>query len=276
MEYLMRDFDFLREKARQLRVETLDMVLKAGSGHIGGSFSIAELLTALYYDKMNLGTGANDPDRDRFVLSKGHANPILYAVLMDIGFAPKDAKDTLRRYGSIFQGHPDSSKCPGLDCSTGSLGQGVSIATGMALGLKKQNRPGKVYVITGDGELQEGICWEAFMSANAFKLDNLTIIIDRNRLQLSAPTEETNPLDSVEDKLRSFNFAVDSIDGHDFAQIFDALDRTYEGQPHCIVANTIKGKGVSFMENGVKWHGALPSGDEIVAAYRELGVDYGK
>lgn len=272
----MRDFDFLREKARQLRVETLDMVLKAGSGHIGGSFSIAELLTALYYDKMNLGTGANDPDRDRFVLSKGHVNPILYAVLMDIGFAPKDAKDTLRRYGSIFQGHPDSSKCPGLDCSTGSLGQGVSIATGMALGLKKQNRPGKVYVITGDGELQEGICWEAFMSANAFKLDNLTIIIDRNRLQLSAPTEETNPLDSVEDKLRSFNFAVDSIDGHDFAQIFDALDRTYEGKPHCIVANTIKGKGVSFMENGVKWHGALPSGDEIVAAYRELGVDYGK
>ena len=144
----MRDFDFLREKARQLRVETLDMVLKAGSGHIGGSFSIAELLTALYYDKMNLGTGANDPDRDRFVLSKGHANPILYAVLMDIGFAPKDAKDTLRRYGSIFQGHPDSSKCPGLDCSTGSLGQGVSIATGMALGLKKQNRPGKVYAKT--------------------------------------------------------------------------------------------------------------------------------
>lgn len=272
----MRDFDFLREKARQLRVDTLDMILKAGSGHIGGSFSIAELLTALYYDKMNLGTGANDPDRDRFVLSKGHANPILYAVLMDIGFAPKGAKETLRRYGSIFQGHPDSSKCPGLDCSTGSLGQGVSIATGMALGLKKQNRPGKVYVITGDGELQEGICWEAFMSANAFKLDNLTVIIDRNRLQLSAPTENTNPLDSVEDKLRSFNFAVDSIDGHDFGQIFDALDRTYEGKPHCIVANTVKGKGVSFMENGVKWHGALPAGDEIAAAYRELGVDYGK
>lgn len=272
----MRDFDFLKEKARQLRVDTLDMVLKAGSGHLGGSYSIAELLTALYYDKMNLGTGADDPNRDRFVLSKGHANPILYAVLMDIGFAPKEAKDTLRRYKSPFQGHPDSNKCPGLDSSSGSLGQGLSIATGIALGLKKLGRSEKVYVITGDGELQEGICWEAFMAANAFGLDNLTVIIDRNRLQLSDFTENTNPLDSVEEKLKSFNFAVDSIDGHDFAQIFDALDKTYEGKPHCIVANTIKGKGVSFMENGVKWHGALPAGDEIAAAYRELGVEYGK
>ena len=272
----MRDPDFLENKARQLRIDTLDMILKAGSGHVGGSFSIAELLVALYYDKMNLGKGASDPERDRFVLSKGHANPILYAVLMDIGFAPKEAKDTLRRYGSPFQGHPDSSKCPGLDCSTGSLGQGLSIATGMALGLKKQDRPGHVYVITGDGELQEGICWEAFMAANAFKLDNLTVIIDRNRLQLSASTEVTNPLDSIEDKLRSFNFAVDSIDGHDFEQIFGALDKKYEGKPHCIVANTIKGMGVSFMENGVKWHGALPAGDEIAEAYRELGASYGK
>ncbi len=273
---MMRDFDFLSKKARQLRVDTLDMILKAGSGHVGGSFSIAELLVALYYDKMNLGKGASDPDRDRFVLSKGHANPILYAVLMDIGFAPKDAKDKLRRYGSPFQGHPDSTKCPGLDCSTGSLGQGLSVATGMALGLKKLRRPGQVYVITGDGELQEGICWEAFMADNAFALDNLTVIIDRNRLQLSAPTEETNPLDSVEEKLKSFNFAVDSIDGHDFEQIFRALDKKTAGKPHCIVANTVKGKGVSFMENGVKWHGALPAGDEIAAAYRELGVEYGK
>lgn len=272
----MRDFDFLKEKARQLRVDTLDMILKAGSGHIGGSFSIAEILTALYYDKMNLGKGVCDPDRDRFVLSKGHANPILYSALMDIGFAPKEAKYTLRQYKSIFQGHPDSSKCPGLDCSTGSLGQGLSIATGIALGLKKLKKSAKVYVITGDGEIQEGICWEAFMAANAFKLDNLTVIIDRNKLQLSAPTESLNPLDSIEDKLRSFNFAVDSIDGHDFAQIFDALDKNYEGKPHCIVANTVKGKGVSFMENDVKWHGSLPVGDEIVSAYKELGVDYGK
>ena len=265
----MRDLSFLKEKARQLRVDTLDMILKAGSGHIGGSYSIAELLTALYYDKMDLKT-------DKFVLSKGHANPILYAVLMDKGIAPKEAKDTLRRYNSIFQGHPDSTKCPGLDCSTGSLGQGLSVATGMALGMKKLGLPGMVYVITGDGEIQEGICWEAFMSANAFKLDNLTVIIDRNRLQLSAPTEETNPLDSVEEKLRSFHFAVDSIDGHDFEQIFKALDNVCEEKPHCIVANTVKGKGVSFIENGVKWHGALPAGDEIAAAYRELGVDYGK
>lgn len=272
----MRDLGFLREKARQLRVDSLDMILKAGSGHIGGSFSIAEILTALYYDKMNLGSGVDDPDRDRFVLSKGHANPILYSVLIDKGFVPKEAKDTLRRYGSVLQGHPDSTKCPGLDCSTGSLGQGLSIATGMALGLKKLGKASKVYVITGDGELQEGICWEAFMAANSFKFDNLVVIIDRNGLQLGAPTEQTNPLDSIEDKLRSFNFAVDSIDGHDFNQIFEALDKTYAGKPHCIVANTVKGKGVSFMENNVKWHGALPVGDEIPAAYKELGVDYGK
>ena len=272
----MRDIAFLKEKARQLRVDTLDMILKAGSGHVGGSFSIAELLTALYYDKMDLGNGPDDPRRDRFVLSKGHANPILYAVLMDKGFVSKDEKDTLRRLGSPFQGHPDSTKCPGLDCSSGSLGQGLSVATGMALGLKKQGLGGHVYVITGDGELQEGICWEAFMSANAFGLDNLTVIIDRNRLQLSAPTEETNPLDSLEEKLESFHFIVDSIDGHDFEQIFKALDRKCTGKPHCIIANTVKGKGVSFMENGVKWHGALPAGDEIVAAYKELGVDYGK
>ena len=273
---MMRDYDFLKEKARQLRVDTLDMILKAGSGHVGGSFSMAELITALYYDKMNFGTGPDDPERDRFVLSKGHANPILYAVLMDKGYVPKSAKDTLRRLGSPFQGHPDSKRCPALECSTGSLGQGLSIATGIALGLKKLGQKGMVYVITGDGELQEGICWEAFMAANAFKLDNLTVIVDRNRLQLSAPTEETNPLDSLEAKLESFHFAVDSIDGHDFRQILDALDKHYDGKPHCIVANTVKGKGVSFMENGVKWHGALPVGDEIPAAYRELGVDYGK
>ncbi len=273
---MTRDFAYLAEKARQLRIDTLDMVLKAGSGHLGGSFSIAELLVALYYGKMDLGKGPDDPNRDRFVLSKGHANPILYAVLMDIGWAPKEAKDTLRRLGSPFQGHPDSTKCPGIDCSTGSLGQGLSVATGMALGFKKQGRSPKVFVITGDGELQEGICWEAFMAANAFKLDNLTVIIDRNRLQLSAPTEDTNPLDSLEEKLESFHFAVDSIDGHDFGQIFKAMDRDCKGRPHCIVANTVKGKGVSFMENGVKWHGALPAGDEIAQAYRELGTEYGK
>ena len=148
---MMRDYDFLKEKARQLRIDTLDMILKAGSGHIGGSFSMAELITALYYDKMNFGSGPDDPERDRFVLSKGHANPILYAVLMDKGFVPKSAKDTLRRLGSPFQGHPDSKRCPGLDCSTGSLGQGLSVATGIALGLKKLGKKGMVYVITGDG-----------------------------------------------------------------------------------------------------------------------------
>ena len=270
----MRDIDYLTNKARKLRVDTLDMLLKAGSGHIGSSYSIVELLTALYYDKLNLGKGPDDLERDRFVLSKGHANPVLYSILIDKGIVPEEAKQTLRQYGSILQGHPDSTKCPGIDCSTGSLGQGVSVAVGIALGMKKLGLSGHTYVITGDGELQEGICWEAFMAANAFKLDNLTVIVDRNKLQLSAPTEVTNPLNSLEDKFNSFNFSVDSIDGHDFEQIFKALDRKTEGKPHCIIANTVKGKGVSFMENGLKWHGSLPKGDEIVEAYRELGVEY--
>ncbi len=267
----MRDTAFLVEKARKLRLDVLDMVMKAGSGHIGGSYSAVEIITALYYDKMNLGKGALDPDRDRFVLSKGHANPILYAVLCDIGFVDKKEMLTLRQFGSQFQGHPDSVKCPALDCSTGSLGQGLSVAVGMALGYKKQNKTNRVYVLTGDGELEEGLCWEAFMAASAFKLDNLTIIVDRNRLQLGASTEELIPLDSLENKLSSFNLSVDSIDGHDYDQIFAALDINIEGKCHCIIANTVKGKGVSFMENNVAWHGALPTKEQEEKARHELG-----
>ena len=267
----MRDTAFLSEKARKLRLDVLDMIMKAGSGHLGGSYSAVEVLTALYYDKMNLGTGALDPERDRFVLSKGHANPILYAILCDIGFVDRSEMNTLRKLGSQFQGHPDSAKCPSLDCSTGSLGQGLSVAVGMALGYKKQNKNNKVYVLTGDGELEEGLCWEAFMAASAFKLDNLTIIVDRNRLQLGSRTEDLIPLESLEDKIRSFNLNVDSIDGHDWNQIFTALDKTEEGKCHCIIANTVKGKGVSFMEDNIQWHGALPSKEQEEIARRELG-----
>ena len=247
------------------------MILEAGSGHIGGSFSIAEILTALYYDKMNFGSGVDDKERDRFILSKGHANPILYTVLIDKGFVDEKEKHTLRRLNSPLQGHPDSRKCPALDCSTGSLGQGLSVAVGMALGLKKENRKGHVYVVVGDGELQEGICWEALMFASSQKLDNLTVIIDRNGLQLSARTEDTNALESLEDKMKSFNLSVFSIDGHDYKEIFDALDKETSDKPKCIIARTIKGKGVSFMEDNVKWHGAMPTPDEIEKAFKELG-----
>lgn len=267
----MRDIAFLTEKARELRLDTLSMIMNAGSGHIGGSFSAVEILVALYYDKMNLGNGVSDPDRDKFVLSKGHANPILYAVLSDIGFADKRDRETLRRLSSPFQGHPDSSKCPALDCSTGSLGQGLSVAVGMALGLKKQNRKSRVYVLTGDGELEEGLCWEAFMAASAFKLDNLTIIIDRNRLQLGSRTEDLIPLENLEAKIKSFNLLCDNIDGHDYNEIFKALDNECPGKCHCIIANTVKGKGVSFMEDNVLWHGSLPNEEQEKQARHELG-----
>lgn len=267
----MRDFVVLENKARELRIDTLKMVLEAGSGHIGGSFSIAEILTALYYDKMNLGTGVDDEERDRLILSKGHANPILYSILIDKGFVDEKEKHTLRRLHSPFQGHPDSRKCPALDCSTGSLGQGLSVGVGMALGLKKENRKGHVYVIVGDGELQEGICWEALMFAASKKLDNLTVIIDRNGLQLSARTEETNALENLEAKMKSFNLSVYTIDGHSFPEIFDALDKNAERKPKCIITHTIKGKGVSFMEDSVKWHGAMPTKEEADKAFVELG-----
>lgn len=267
----MRDASFLSSKARKLRLDVFDMIMKAGSGHFGGSYSAIEVLTALYYDKMNLGEGALDSNRDRFILSKGHANPALYAILCDIGFVDKSELQKLRHLGSQFQGHPDSLKCPAIDCSTGSLGQGLSVAVGMALGYKKQNKQNKVYVLTGDGELEEGIVWEAFMAASAFKLDNLTIIVDRNRLQLGSRTEDLIPLDNLEDKIKAFNIAVNSIDGHDFSQIFAALDKEYEGKCHCIIANTVKGKGVSFMENNVAWHGSLPSKEQEELARKELG-----
>lgn len=267
----MNTIDRLKKKADQLRMDTLDMILEAGSGHIGGSFSIADIITSLYYDVMDITGGPHDEDRDRFVLSKGHANPILYAVLLDKGFVPKDAKGTLRQFGSPFQGHPDSSVCPGIDCTTGSLGQGISVGTGMALGLKKLGKDSRVFVVAGDGELNEGLCWEAFMAASNFQLDNLTIIIDRNMLQLGGHTEDLMKLGDLKAKMESFGFAVDEIDGHDIGSIGSTLRKKYPDTPHCIIAKTIKGKGVSYMENNPSWHGGIPKGKEVAQAYKELG-----
>lgn len=267
----MKEIDILLEKARQIRIDTLDMILKAGSGHIGGSFSVNDILVALYYHVMHLSDDSSDPNRDRLVLSKGHASPALYAILMDKGYVSKKEKDTLRQFGSPFQGHPDSKMCPGIDCTTGSLGQGISVGVGMALGLKKQGKAGRVFIVTGDGELNEGLCWEAFMAAANFDLDNLTIIIDRNMIQLGNKTEKLMRLGDLHHKMESYGCIVDEIDGHDFNALLPALERKTFGKPHCIIAYTVKGKGVSFMEDDIAWHGGIPKGDQIIQAYNELG-----
>ena len=262
------DIQFLKEKARKVRIDVLEMILKAGSGHFGGSYSAADILVALYYSVMKRDSEA---DRDRFVLSKGHANPALYSVLIDLGYLPESEKYKLRTLGSPLQGHPDSAKCPGLDCSTGSLGQGVSVGVGMALGLKHANSDKRVFVLTGDGEIEEGICWEAFMAAANFKLDNLVVVIDRNNLQLSGATEDIMQLGNLKAKMEAFGFDTEEVDGHSFEALIPALEKRVEKKPRCIIANTIKGKGVSYMENKAEWHGGMPKGDQIEIAYKELG-----
>ena len=260
----------LQEKARQIRISIVDMIQKAGSGHPGGSLSVTDILVALYYSKMNLAGGAEDDSRDRCVLSKGHAAPALYAVLADKGYFPKEDLDTLRKFGSHLQGHPDSNKCAGIDCSTGSLGQGTSVACGIAMALKTKKNPAKVYCITGDGELQEGLCWEAFMAMAHYKLDNMTVIVDKNTLQIDGNVADVMDLGDLKTKFAGFGFDVDVIDGHNYDEILAALDKESTGKPHCIIANTIKGKGVSFMEGKASWHGTAPKLEEAQAAIKEL------
>lgn len=263
----------LEDKARQIRCDALRMITTAGSGHPGGSLSAADIMVALYYQKMNLSSDPQDPARDRFVLSKGHANPPYYAILADKGYFPREELGRLRRLHSMLQGHPDCNKCPGVDCSTGSLGQGLSVAVGMALGFHLSGQSNHVYVLTGDGELQEGLCWESFMAAAHYKLDNLTVLVDRNNLQLDGPVAEIMSLGNLADKLAAFGFAVETVDGHSFPQLLQALDRREEGKPLAIICNTIKGKGVSFMENQVDWHGKALTPEQLQQALKELGGD---
>jgi len=261
----------LIQKAQKIRLDTIEMIAKATSGHPGGSLSSTDLMVALYYSKMRLYDDPHDERRDRFVLSKGHANPPLYAILADKGYVSKDELNYLRRLHHPFQGHPESNKCPGIDCSTGSLGQGVSVATGMALGFKLKKQDNKVFVITGDGELDEGLCWEAFQAAANYKLDNLTVIVDRNMLQLDGNTEDVMAHGDLKAKFEAFGFTCDVIDGHNFDEILKALDHVEEGKPHCIIAKTVKGKGVSYMENSLDWHGTAPKGENLEIARKELG-----
>lgn len=262
----------LKKKSCEIRKSALKMIRHAGSGHPGGSMSVADILTVLYYRQLK-NIDPADPhrmDRDRMILSKGHANPALYAVLADKGYFPKEELDTLRQIGSRLQGHPDRSKTPGVDACGGSLGQGPSVACGLALGAKASGLDTQVYVIVGDGELEEGQPWEAAMSAVQYKLDNLTWIIDNNGLQIMGTNDEVMSTGSLEEKFCSFGFEVYSIDGHDYEQIIGALEEKVTGKPKCIVAHTIKGKGVSFMENEVKWHGAALTDELLAQALDEL------
>ena len=253
------------------------MLTEAKSGHPGGSLSVLDLLTALWFKEMRGVESANNlgVDRDRFVLSKGHAVPALYAVLSKKGFLPAYELKTLRKLGSRLQGHPDRTRLPIVETSTGSLGQGLSVAQGIALGLRLDKKPGRVFCIMGDGETQEGQVWEAAMSAGKFKLSNLCAILDYNKGQIDGPVDKVMPLEPVVDKWRAFGWQVKEIDGHDMEQIITALDegrRLHETgtKPFFVVAHTVKGKGVSFMENKIEWHGVAPKPDEAKKAIAEL------
>jgi transketolase len=277
----MADVARLEAIARDCRVQIIRMLTHAGSGHPGGSLSVIDMVTTLLFARMR-----HDPhrptwaDRDRLVLSKGHAVPALYAAMASAGYFPEERLITLRKLGSPLQGHPDRTMLPGIEAATGSLGQGLSIAVGMALGLRMARSSARVYCILGDGEIQEGQVWEAAMSAPqlgqpAFPLDNLTVIVDYNKIQLDDFVAKIRDLEPLAAKWQAFGWPVLEIDGHKIADIEKALEQAeaHRGRPFCIVAHTVKGKGVSFMENNPEWHGKSPKPAEAIAAIREiLGV----
>ncbi|MCQ2500920.1 MAG: transketolase [Lachnospiraceae bacterium] len=260
--------------ANEIRLNIIEALHASGSGHPGGSLSTADILACLYYKEMNIDPSNPDwPARDRFVLSKGHAAPALYSVLSMKGYFSHEDLLTLRKMGGFLQGHPDMKHTPGVDMSTGSLGQGVSAATGMALSAKLFGDDFRVYTLLGDGEIQEGQVWEAAMFAGSHKLDNLVVFVDNNNLQIDGTLEEVNSPYPLDDKFRAFNFHVIVLeDGHDTAAICAALDeaRTVKSKPTCIICKTIKGKGVSFMENQVGWHGKGMTEEQYLQAKEEL------
>lgn len=257
--------------AKRLRAVILKMIHAGKSGHPGGSFSCLDIIMTLFADVLRF-----DPlkpewaDRDRFILSKGHGVPALYAVLAECGFFPKDWLLSLRQWGSPLQGHPDRLRIPATEAATGSLGQGVSIAQGMALSAKIDKKDFRVFCLIGDGETQEGQVWEAAMSAPKFKLDNLTFITDYNHGQIDGPTDEVMNLEPLADKWRAFNWNVIETDGHDREQLKKALPTRVNGKPTMIIAHTIKGKGVSFMERKIDWHGVAPNDEQLATALKEL------
>lgn len=271
---MREDILYLEEKAQELRKNVLTMIYKAQSGHPGGSFSLADIITVLYYSVLHIDPKHPTSDqRDRLILSKGHVCPVLYAILAMKGYYDMEVLATLRQLGSILQGHPDMNKVPGVDMTTGSLGQGISAGVGMAIGLKAKLSKRKVFVMVGDGETNEGQVWEAAMCAVKYKLDNMVVIVDRNNLQNDGGCKDIMPTESMKEKWAAFGWQVFEVDGHDiqallavFAQIDTVVDK-----PICIVAKTVKGKGVSFMENICEWHGMAPNDEQYKEALCELG-----
>ncbi len=270
---MSKSFEELKKMSNEMRADILKMIHLGTSGHPGGSLSCIDIISVLFFNKIKrTKENALDPDRHRFILSKGHGVPALYAVLNRCGLIPTEELWTLRKLGSRLQGHPDRVVFPYVEASTGSLGQGLSIAQGMAMAAKSDNKNYKVYCMLGDGETQEGQIWEALLSAPKFKLDNLIVILDYNKGQIDGPTNEVLNLEPVKDKLKAFNWDVQEIDGHDYPAIQSALDKADEtnGKPHFIIANTVKGKGVSFMEGVIDWHGKAPSAEQLDLAVKEL------
>jgi transketolase len=264
----------LAGRAKTIRRHIIKMVGEAGSGHPGGSLSAADIVAALYFHEMRVDPdNPKWPDRDRFVLSKGHAAPVLYAALAEKGFFPVDELMSLRKIDSRLQGHPSMKHLPGVEMSTGSLGQGLSAANGMALASKLDGRDYRVFVLLGDGEVEEGQIWEAAMAAAHYKLDNVIAFLDHNGLQIDGPITEVMSPEPLADKWRAFGWAVQEIDGHDPGQILGALAKAkaVKGQPSMIIAKTVKGKGVCYMENVADWHGTAPNTDQVCEALEALG-----
>ena len=269
----INDVNELRKMTVNIRRGIIEEVYSGQSGHPGGSLSIADILTVLYFNQLNIDEkNPKWEDRDRFVLSKGHCSPALYSCLANRGFFPLEDLKTFRNIKSYLQGHPDMKNIPGVDMTTGSLGQGLSTAVGMAIAGKMDNKNYRVYCVLGDGEIEEGQIWEAAMSANKYKLDNLCIIVDNNNLQIDGTIKEVMSPYPIDEKFRSFGFEIIKIDGHNIQEIIDAFDvaKNVKEKPVCIIAKTIKGKGISYMENQVGWHGKAPNGEQYKIALEEL------
>ena len=267
------DIKELTKKAVEIREGIIEAVYHAGSGHPGGSLSVADILTVLYFHEMKIKPEEPDwEDRDRLVLSKGHCSPALYSCLANRGYFPVEDLKTFRKIDSYLQGHPDKNKVPGVDMTTGSLGQGLSAANGMAIAGKMNQKDYRVYCILGDGEIEEGQVWEAAMTSSKYRLDNLCVIVDNNNLQIDGTVEEVMSPYPIDEKFKSFGFEIIKIDGHDIEEIIKAFEvaRNIKEKPTCIIAKTIKGKGISYMENQVGWHGKAPNEEQYKEAIANL------
>ena len=267
------DIEDLKMKANEIRKDIIEEVYNAKSGHPGGSLSIADIMAVLYFNELRIDEkNPRWEERDRLVLSKGHCSPALYAALAERGFFDKEDLKSFRKIESNLQGHPDLNKVPGVDMTSGSLGQGLSIANGMAIAGKMDNKDYRVYTILGDGEIEEGQIWAAAMTANKYKLDNLCVIVDNNNLQIDGTIEEVMSSYPIDEKFKSFGFNVLTIDGNNIEEILSAFEiaKQTKNKPTCIIAKTIKGKGVSFMENKAEWHGKAPNEEEYEEAMKNL------